>query len=1398
MSSAIQPLRSGAPWFAMAGLLVLIAASMVSFSTLSASSEREQTQALGGSERYLGHVSTDKPIYRRGETVWTRAFVLNAFDRSPLTFDGWSGAQLEIISPRGDSVFQQHVEMIEGVPALGWRIPDDLAGGEYTARWSFPNHGFPVAERKFDIRAYRAPRLRTQIEFLRDAYGAGDQVQAIVSVSRAEGGIPEKAVITAIARIEGEEVWRGPCAIDAKGKALASFTLPAELKGSDANLVFVIEDGGVVESAAKTLPLVLKTLELNAYPEGGDLVAGLPTRIYIEASLPNGEPASVEGEILVGKGGVTATVATSHEGRGVSSLFTPKQGESYRLRITKPASIEQVIELPEVKATGASLRATKHAYSNGEAITLDVAAATAGSYRVSLARMERSVADVFVSLNAAEVRSVQLTPPASAEGVLRATVYDADDKPLAERLIFRRPMRELKLEIATNRDGYVPGDIAQVAVTVRDHRGNPVPNAIVALTVTDDSVLQMVDKRKQAPRLPQMALLEAEVESLEDAHVYLGTDTESEVKLDLLLGTQGWRRFAFRDPAEFAQAHGDAAKRIFAQREQMMIWANAAMEGMEDGAAGGMPAPAENARGAREKGAVKDDVDDKRNDENHGDPDKLDKPGAEAGEEPGEIPPAEPAADPRADKDAQVPEPEEAEKEVADRDEMRRIRPRPQPQVVREYAHKLRKNRKPGDRVDFAETLYWSAGQRSDKDGVVSFRVELSDSVTSFRVMADAVSTGGQLGSVDHLITAKEPFYIEAKIPLEVSAGDTISLPVSIANGTGEALEWKIMPHADQGLTIMPGTSRGDDTVGSLEHFGRVEADSRARTLIGLHIGALPGDITLTLTATAGNYSDKLTRAIRVVPRGFPIAHDTGGMIDAESKGSFSFGIPANVQPGSVRASVKVMPSPVANLTQALEALIREPYGCFEQTSSVVYPMVMAQQYFKSHIGVDAALIARANTHIDSGYKKLVGFECKDGGFEWFGGSPGHEALTAYGVLEFMDMAQVYDVDQAMLDRTRQWLLDQRDGQGGFKRNPRALDSFGSAPIDTTNAYIVWALTAKGEHASLKAEIEAVVKQAHAGNDAYITALAAATLHNIGRNADALPLLEKLKEHQDKDGRVTRARASITNSSGSYLDVETTAIASIAWMGNDQFVGQTEAAMGWLVETCKNGRFGSTQGTVLALKAIIAYDKARATPKAPGELTLLLNGEVVGSASFTADSKDAIELPGIAERLTMGDWNLELLMADGSRMPYTMHIEYFAEVPASAPASGLAFTTSLSAAQVSEGEGVEVTVNVKNLSPTGVGMTTAIVGLPGGLEVRVDQLKELVQAGRIAYFELNGREVILYWRALQANEVVDLKLDCIASVPGKYDGPASRAYLYYGGDQREWNHPLSVVITPRK
>jgi len=107
----------------------------------------------------------------------------------------------------------------------------------------------------------------------------------------------------------------------------------------------------------------------------------------------------------------------------------------------------------------------------------------------------------------------------------------------------------------------------------------------------------------------------------------------------------------------------------------------------------------------------------------------------------------------------------------------------------------------------------------------------------------------------------------------------------------------------------------------------------------------------------------------------------------------------------------------------------------------------MKDQVFDEEVKQDILrMIKDIEEKLGDGYKRLIGFETPEKGYEWFGDAPGHEALTAYGLAQFFDMAGVVDfVDQTAIERNTDWLLGRRNAEGGFDLNPRALDTFGRA-----------------------------------------------------------------------------------------------------------------------------------------------------------------------------------------------------------------------------------------------------------------------------------------------------------------------------------------------------------------
>src|SRR5438034_3860468 len=729
---------------------------------------------FGGVERYLVHVSTDKPIYRSGERLYVRGVFLRAAGHTPMTTSLGETVSFEIKGPKGDTVASGVSSIIDSVAGFSWDIPPTQAGGEYTVRISHPAAD-GRAERKFDIRAYRAPRLKSQIVFVRDGYGPGDMVAANLHVERAEGGIPAGAKVSVSTRVDGEETWKGTATVDSSGNAGASFRLPAAIARGEGVIAMIVEDGGTVETATKTIPILLQTLDLGIYPEGGDLIAGLPNRVYVVGRTPARKPADMAGVVVNAAGRQVATFHTEHEGRGRFS-FVPAKGEAYSLRITEPAGIKTVFKLPAVKASGVVISSTSDITPRLKDVVVRVGATSDGSYLIALSQRGREFALKPVTLRANQPADFTLAVPRSLDGVIVATVYDDRMSPLAERLIFRQPEHKLKVQVVPDRTDYVPGDKVTLRVKTIDDTGKPA-SAMVGLTVTDSSVLEMIEKREQAPSLPVMVLLENEVQNLADAHVYLDeTNPKAPLATDLLLGTQGWRRFATAGTGFLNGSVTDASNARIAR-----VTARAMNTTTGDVLTAGTNEPGAYAFSNIKAGTYRMSASlpgfqtmtvgsQVAHDRSVWQDFRLTvaalnfaaarvEAGVVAGVRGGFAPPpaAAPAlvkeedrmrALPLNDKDVfdrrdllQAPI---AQMKAVARDEAFR---RANIENIREYAHTLRPNWTEGSRVDFAETVYWNAGVKTDTAGLATVSFNLSDSVTSFRVLADGFGREGTLGS---------------------------------------------------------------------------------------------------------------------------------------------------------------------------------------------------------------------------------------------------------------------------------------------------------------------------------------------------------------------------------------------------------------------------------------------------------------------------------------------------------------------------------------------------------------------------------------------------------------------------------------------------------------------------
>ncbi len=1327
-----------------------------------------------GTRRFYMHL--DKPLYQPGESIWFRVHELQT--ASLTSTPSGHGIRVELVSPKGATVLDKRVRVDNGVAANDFILPATVQGGEYTMRVTSDLGG--TAERSVIVSQYQPPRIKKKAEFLRKAYGAGDTVAAAVSLSRATGEALANHKVTALVVVDEAEVARVPVTTDDKGDAMVKFALPRSMRRGDGLLTVMVEDGGVTESLQKRIPIVMAEVKMDLYPEGGQLVAGLPGRVYFEAHNMIDKPADIEGRVISASGAEITRFRSYWGGLGRFDL-TPNAGEHYFVEITRPAGIHQRIPVPAAAKSGCVLQSVDDYASKNPDLRVGVFCSEDRQVIATAMLRESTFGETRVAVKKGQPTLVSFPVPAGSQGAARVTLFDDDMTPLAERLVYRGRGDDLKVAIRSDRASYSPRDKVTLTVETRDLAGKPV-QADLSMAVVNDTVLSFADD-KTANMMARL-YLESELppgQTFEEPNFFFSDDAKAPRALDLAMGTKGWRRFEW--------------KQVFAPPPPVTATGTTKYDFDDDMVEGELMAP---------EAAPEPDVAAAR-------PRPAKAPRRGIGVE--KLAEAKPMAPPPPPVARHVALDLKNKKVARDRNFEARLGPaggvaqgaaaRDEDWVggdgeaqqnrwawapVRVFPEPTYEGHYDGPRTDFRETIHWAPSVKTDKNGTAKVSFYLSDAITSFRAIAEGTSLGGLPGRGETLVKSKLPVSLAVKMPLEVSRGDHIQLPITLTNETKQRYSVAVNTTFGKAFKVTGGVPDKVELSGgqSKSFFAELEVVGN---------GDVADDGAMKVAIDTANLRDEVGRTIKVVPLGFPQEVSAAGTL--ENKASHTLDL-AGALPGTIQASVTLYPSPLATMVKGTEGLVREPYGCFEQASSSNYPNIMILGYLEENDAADPALVAKTTKYLDKGYKMLTGYESPKHGYEWFGGDPGHEALTAYGLMEFADMKQVYgDVDGGMVTRTRAWLRSRRDGKGGYQRNARALDSFGRASPEVTNGYITWALAEAGEK-DLGPELAYQKKIAAETKDPYLMAMATDTMLHLAPQAESTAqAVSKLAAMQSEDGAFHGADHSITRSGGQALDIETTSLATMALLdAGDSHAAATRKAVEWLNKSRSGyGNFSSTQATVLALRAMTAYSEASRKTTDGGTVELWVNGRKAGQLSFDKGHKDPLVFADLVPLLKPGKNQVELRLDSKASLPYSIAISYRSDLPASSPNTKVRMSQLLAKDKVAMGEGVRMKVSVENTSGKGIPMTLARVGIPGGLTFQTWQLKELRDKKLIDFYETREREVVLYFRSMAPGAKKAIDLDLMATVPGTYVAPASQSYLYYTDEDRDWVAPVKVQVT---
>lgn len=720
--------------------------------------------------------------------------------------------------------------------------------------------------------------------------------------------------------------------------------------------------------------------------------------------------------------------------------------------------------------------------------------------------------------------------------------------------------------------------------------------------------------------------------------------------------------------------------------------------------------------------------------------------------------------------------------------------------MVKEEARQLgKKDGGDGDagvrvREYFPETMLWNPALITDENGKAVLTVPMADSITTWRLSVMGNSLKGLMGSTTAAVKVFQDFFADIDLPVSLTQNDRIEIPVAVYN---------YMP-GSQDVTLTLKEEPWFTLNGKATQTVKMESGQVKVIYYPITVKAI-GKHALQVTAKGTKLSDAIKRTIEVVPDGKEYRPTINDRLEGKVEKSVT--LPAKAIREGNAIWVKLYPGTFSQVVEGLDGILQMPNGCFEQTSSTTYPNILVLDYLKANKRVNPEIQMKAEQYINVGYQRLVTFEVKGGGFSWFGEAPAHKILTAYGLLEFSDMAKVHEVDPALITRTQQWLASQQKADGSWEEDKGGIAE-GIINRQTgalrSSAYITWALAESGyQGAEVAKGVSYIKEKLNEAKDAYTLAIILNLFSKVEKESDATAqvankLIEMAKT-TDKAAWWEGDTKTFTGAEKEGADLETTGLAAyglVKWGRNSGFVNKV---LTYLVQNKNSfGVWSSTQGTVWAMKSLL-YASRNAVGGGKGAVIVRANGQEAAKFAITPEDSDVMRQVSLAEFVKEGDNAVTLEYQGEGSLLYQIVGRYYlpwSQVEPPAPEfEPLKLEVQYDKTTLAQDDTATVTVTIKNVTDRIAEMPLIDVGVPPGFTVVPDELEKAVAEKKISKYTQAARQVIIYIEKLDPGQEIKLTYQVRAKFPIKARTPLSKAYPYYNPERVAVVAPTDVTVT---
>jgi len=493
------------------------------------------------------HLHLDKPFYAIGDDIWFKAYVVNAQTGKPSTIS--NALYVELISEKDSVKKQIKLPVISGFTWGDFKLPDSFTEGNYRIRaytqW-MKNAGTEFFfDKTIKIGNSWANNVYTNTSYAFSKQNTAEKVDANIKFTDKKGVPYAQSDVSYEVQLNFRSLAKGKAVTNDQGEVNISFlnTQPSLYKSGKIIATLTLPDK---KKMIKEIPVkaTSNAIDVQFFPESGNLVESLPNKIGIKAVNASGLGEDVKGSIIDNDGQEVTQFSTQHLGIG-SFILNPQPGKTYAAKVKYNDGSESTINLPRVLPSGYIITVN----SNTENVVAKVLLSPDLIGNGELKLVAQNNGNVYFISKAASQKQIITTSIPKKDlpsGIIQLTLFSARNTPVAERLVFVNNVKDkITTKVSTAKESYARKE--KVNVNLQADFAEKPAQASFSIAVTNTTSVKP-DEENESNIFTTLLLTSDLIGYIEKPNYYfLHDDQKTQQDLDNLMITQGWRRILWKN-----------------------------------------------------------------------------------------------------------------------------------------------------------------------------------------------------------------------------------------------------------------------------------------------------------------------------------------------------------------------------------------------------------------------------------------------------------------------------------------------------------------------------------------------------------------------------------------------------------------------------------------------------------------------------------------------------------------------------------------------------------------------------------------------------------------------------------------------------------------------------------